>query len=69
MKTNKLSEEDVENIILEIIDMKKQIIKQKGIDSFSMLMGETMKQLRGKIDGKIISNKIKELLEKEINKN
>ena len=49
--------------------MKKQIIKQKGIDSFSMLMGETMKQLRGKIDGKIISNKIKELLEKEINKN
>ena len=62
MKENKLSDEDIEKIILEIIDMKKEIIKEKGNDSFSILMGEAMKQLRGKVDGKIVSDKIQKLL-------
>ena len=62
MKENKLTDEDIEKIILEIIDMKKEIIKEKGNDSFSILMGEAMKQLRGKVDGKIVSDKIQKLL-------
>ena len=59
---NKLSEEDVEKIILKIKDKKKEIINEKGKDSFNILMGEVMKELRGKVDGNIVSNKIKELL-------
>ena len=59
---DKLTDEDIEKIILEIIDMKKEIIKEKGNDSFSILMGEAMKQLRGKVDGKIVSDKIQKLL-------
>ena len=62
MKENKLTDEDIEKIILKIIDMKKEIIKEKGNDSFSILMGEAMKQLRGKVDGKIVSDKIQKLL-------
>jgi len=62
MKENKLTDENIEKIILEIIDMKKEIIKEKGNDSFSILMGEAMKQLRGKVDGKIVSDKIQKLL-------
>ena len=54
MKENKLTDEDIEKIILKIIDMKKEIIKEKGNDSFSILMGEAMKQLRGKVDGMIV---------------
>ena len=62
MKENKLTDENIEKIILEIMDMKKEIIKEKGNDSFSILMGEAMKQLRGKVDGKIVSDKIQKLL-------
>ena len=62
MKSNKLNEKDIEKIISEIINAKKEIINEKGENSFSILMGEAMKQLRGKIDGKIVSDKIKELL-------
>ena len=43
-------------------EKKKEIIKEKGNDSFSILMGEAMKQLRGKVDGKIVSDKIQKLL-------
>ena len=41
---------------------RAEIINEKGENSFSILMGEAMKQLRGKVDGKIVSDKIKELL-------
>ena len=62
MKENRLTDKDIEKIILKIIDMKKEIIKEKGNESFSILMGEAMKQLRGKVDGKIVSDKIQKLL-------
>ena len=43
--------------------MRKKIsLMKKEKMLFSILMGEAMKQLRGKVDGKIVSEKIKELL-------
>lgn len=62
IKSNKLSQDDIEKIISDIINAKKDIINEKGENAFSILMGEAMKQLRGKVDGKIVSEKIKELL-------
>ena len=62
MKDNKLSDQDIEKIIKEIIIEKKDIIEEKGQESFSILMGEAMKKLRGKVDGKKVSDKIRELL-------
>ena len=63
MKDNKLSDQDIEKIIKEIIIQKKEIIEEKGQESFSILMGEAMKKLRGKVDGKKVSDKIHELLD------
>ena len=63
MKDNKLSDQDIERIIKEIIIQKKDIIEEKGQESFSILMGEAMKKLRGKVDGKKVSDKIRELLD------
>ena len=63
MKDNKLSDQDIEKIIKEIIIQKKDIIEEKGQESFSILMGEAMKKLRGKVDGKKVSDKIRELLD------
>ena len=62
MKEDKLSDQDIEKIIREIIIMKKDIVEDKGQESFNILMGEAMKQLRGKVDGKKVSDKIRELL-------
>ena len=38
MKDNKLSDQDIEKIIKEIIILKKDIIEEKGQESFSILM-------------------------------
>ncbi len=58
---NKQSE-DIESIIKEIVDSNKDLIKNKGNESFKPLMGEIMNKLRGKVDG----SKVSELLKKEI---
>ena len=63
MKENILSDQDIEKIIKEIIILKKDVIEEKGQESFSILMGEAMKKLRGKVDGKKVSDKIRELLD------
>ena len=63
MKENILSDQDIERIIKEIIILKKDVIEEKGQESFSILMGEAMKKLRGKVDGKKVSDKIRELLD------
>ena len=63
MKEDKLSDQDIEKIIKEIIILKKDIVEDKGQESFSILMGEAMKKLRGKVDGKKVSDKIHELLD------
>ena len=55
---------EIEKIAQKIIQEKIDFVKQKGISAVGPLMGIIMKELRGKADGKIIS----EILQKEIEK-
>ena len=55
---------EIEKIAQKIIREKMDFVKQKGISAVGPLMGIIMKELRGKADGKIIS----EILQKEIEK-
>ncbi|MCJ7572065.1 MAG: Glu-tRNA(Gln) amidotransferase subunit GatE, partial [Candidatus Thermoplasmatota archaeon] len=55
---------EIEIIVQRIIQEKMDFVKQKGISAVGPLMGIIMKELRGKADGKIIS----EILLKEIKK-
>jgi glutamyl-tRNA(Gln) amidotransferase subunit E len=55
-ETNESWEQTVERITNE--NMKT--IEERGEDALKPLMGEIMKELRGKVDGKIISDKLKE---------
>ncbi len=55
---------EIEKIVQKIIQEKMDFVKQKGINAVGPLMGIIMKELRGKADGKIIS----EILQKEIEK-
>lgn len=59
-----LSKEEVENIIEDIINQNIEIVKSKGMGAIGMLMGRCMAVLRGKADGKLINNILKEKLMK-----
>ncbi|NQE04284.1 Glutamyl-tRNA(Gln) amidotransferase subunit E, partial [ANME-1 cluster archaeon GoMg1] len=57
----------VEVLIADIVNQKKKFIREKGARAVGPLMGIVMKELRGKVDGKVINKilveKIKGVLE------
>ncbi|MDP8002869.1 MAG: Glu-tRNA(Gln) amidotransferase subunit GatE [Caldisphaera sp.] len=62
MGISKVTKEDAEKIICEIINQNKDIVLSKGEKSMSTIMGKAMDKLRGKIDGKTVS----EIVSKEL---
>ncbi|NVM27473.1 MAG: Glu-tRNA(Gln) amidotransferase subunit GatE [Candidatus Helarchaeota archaeon] len=57
-----VSLEDLDEIIKKVIKKNEDLIKEKGERAFKPLMGEVMKSARGKIDGGVVSSKLKEAL-------
>lgn len=51
--------EDVETLVRKVISQRKEFIKEKGMHAVGPLMGIVMKELRGKVDGKTISDILK----------
>ncbi len=60
---------DVDVVIDKIIKEKKELIEERGEMAFKPLMGLVMKELRGKVDGKIIAEKLKVALKEHLEKN
>ncbi|WEU39835.1 MAG: Glu-tRNA(Gln) amidotransferase subunit GatE [Candidatus Odinarchaeum yellowstonii] len=56
--------EELDTIIRECAASNLQLIRDKGERAFAPLMGEVMKKVRGRIDGRIVSERLK----KEINR-
>jgi glutamyl-tRNA(Gln) amidotransferase subunit E len=58
---------EVERLIADIVNAKKDFIKEKGSHAVGPLMGVVMNELRGKVDGKVINKilaeKVNEVLE------
>ncbi len=63
VKDHQISMEKLDSIIKEILIRKSEIIRERGERSFGMIMGEVMKEVRGKIDGAIVSRRVKRKLE------
>lgn len=57
----------IENIINKIVSEKNEIIKTNNWESFNEIMGLVMKELRGKADGKIVSDILKRKFEEILN--
>jgi len=59
---------EVEVLIADIVNQKKKFIREKRERAVGPLMGIVMKELRGKVDGKVINKileeKVKEVLER-----
>ncbi len=66
LKIEKISEQDLKKIIIDIINKNIELVKQKEMRALGPLMGEVMKEVRGKIDGKIVSNELKSALQKKL---
>lgn len=68
LKVEKISVNELEKIIDEILDKNTKLLSDRGEKAFKPLMGDVMKVVRGKIDGKIVSQilmrKIRERLSK-----
>ncbi len=61
--------EDVDSIISRIVEEKIELVRERGEGAFKPLMGLVMKELRGKVDGKVVSEKlrkkIKEVMDRD----
>lgn len=58
-----MSQEDLEKLVHEILQQSHQLIKERGKKAESPLMGLVMKRARGKIDGKVVSETLRRLLQ------
>lgn len=60
----KISDQEVEDIVDEIISENSNMIDERGMGSMGPLMGKTMQKLQGKADGKLVNKLLKEKLQK-----
>jgi len=61
-----VSAEELEKAVEETIKKNITLIKEKKMQALSPLMGDVMKQLRGKADGKTVSETLKKKLEETL---
>jgi glutamyl-tRNA(Gln) amidotransferase subunit E len=59
-----VSESDVRDAVSEVVDRNAEQVEAEGMGAFSALMGEAMGALRGKADGEIVSDVLREEIQK-----
>ena len=62
----KVSLRDLDKLIITILKRSQSLVEEREMDAFSPLMGILMKEVRGKIDGKIVSERLRLHLEEQI---
>ncbi|MDI9643108.1 MAG: Glu-tRNA(Gln) amidotransferase subunit GatE [Archaeoglobales archaeon] len=66
LKSAICSKSDVDGFIQRLLEEKKDLIAEKGENAFKPLMGIVMGEFRGKVDGKVIAEKLREAIAKKI---
>lgn len=64
-----MSQEELDKFIITLLKRSQKLVKERGMDAFSPLMGLVMKEARGKVDGKIISERLQKHLKEQISQN
>ena len=59
-----VSESDVRDAVTEVVDRNADQVDAEGMGAFSALMGEAMGALRGKADGEVVSDVLREEIRK-----
>ena len=55
-------EDEVKRVVEAVVQSRREFISEKGAAAFSPLMGEVMKELRGKADGATVSRLLRDAL-------
>jgi glutamyl-tRNA(Gln) amidotransferase subunit E len=58
--------EDLDDFIAKLVDEKVDLIKERGEKAFKPLMGLVMKEFRGKVDGKVVAEKLMKAIKEKI---
>ncbi|MDY7081677.1 MAG: Glu-tRNA(Gln) amidotransferase subunit GatE, partial [Halobacteria archaeon] len=61
------AEDEVAEVVEEVLDEKEELIEKEGMGAFSGLMGVVMGEMRGKADGELVSDVLREKLQERIN--
>ncbi|ELZ92999.1 glutamyl-tRNA(Gln) amidotransferase subunit E [Haloferax mucosum ATCC BAA-1512] len=59
-----VSEDEVREAISEVVERNAEQVEEQGMGAFSALMGEAMGALRGKADGGVVSDVLREEIQK-----
>lgn len=62
-----VSTEELSGVIAKIVTERSDFVKAQGMRALGPLMGVVMQEMRGKVDGKVISNILKEEIQKVLN--
>jgi len=60
-----LSTEALKSVISEIMEKNRDLIKERGIGAFGVLMGQVMKKVRGRAEATVVSDLLKRLLKEQ----
>jgi len=55
-----VGESEVREAVIEVVERNADQVKAEGMGAFSALMGEAMGALRGKADGEVVSEVLRE---------
>ncbi|MFD1599888.1 Glu-tRNA(Gln) amidotransferase subunit GatE [Halobellus rarus] len=59
-----VSEADVRDAVVDVVERNAEQVQEEGMAAFSGLMGEAMGALRGKADGEVVSDVLREEIQK-----
>ncbi|QCC47612.1 Glu-tRNA(Gln) amidotransferase subunit GatE [Halobellus limi] len=59
-----VSEADVRDAVVDVVERNAEQVEDEGMGAFSGLMGEAMGALRGKADGEVVSDVLREEIQK-----
>ncbi|WP_290597954.1 MULTISPECIES: Glu-tRNA(Gln) amidotransferase subunit GatE [unclassified Archaeoglobus] len=60
------SAEDVDEFIRKLVEERADFVRERGEGAFKPLMGLVMKEFRGKVDGKVVAEKLRKAIEEKI---
>ncbi|MFX1324226.1 MAG: Glu-tRNA(Gln) amidotransferase subunit GatE [Promethearchaeota archaeon] len=66
LKIESISLNDLKKLITEIVEKNSDMIKEKEMRAMGPLMGEIMKEVRGKIDGAIVSKELTNAIKQKL---
>ena len=61
------TEGDLDEFISKLVDEKIDLIRERGEKAFKPLMGLVMKEFRGKVDGKVVAEKLMSAIKVKMN--